>query len=83
MLDDSSMVPFMTAFPTHASQPALCALRMVAEVVNIAHEAAVAEVERREDIAKRTHRREAAALSPAAALEVRCNRRSPNAQRLY
>jgi hypothetical protein len=35
----------------------LFALRTVAEIVNIAHEAAVAEVDRREDLAKLTHRR--------------------------
>jgi Protein of unknown function (DUF1360) len=37
------------------------ALRTVAEAVNIAHEAAVAEVDRRADVAKLVHRREAAA----------------------
>jgi|1185.fasta_scaffold06982_5 hypothetical protein len=34
----------------------LMALRTVAEVVNIAHEAAVAEVDRKEDVAKMVHR---------------------------
>jgi Protein of unknown function (DUF1360) len=39
----------------------LLALRTVAEALNIAHEAAVAEVDRREDVVERTQRREAAA----------------------
>jgi hypothetical protein len=39
----------------------LLALRTVAEALNIAHEAGVAEADRREDVARLTHRREAAA----------------------